>query len=266
MRTSAFLILPLGALGACTSAAPAPTCATPQWYAITHVVVPEHAGDGTRLGFDLDGNGEVDNAYASLAAAVLDDMAGLADPQMTIDARVARQEAPWLVSVAECDDGTARVGFHDARLPHEGADLVVQVHDAGAHTGSGGDLDVPLTVIADPLGTFTPIAWHQARAAAVDLHVDAAELDGRVGWGLPMPDGAIDLAAPYAVYLTMELAAGTSPFAARIDTDHDGVISAEELVTSDFGKTLLYPDVELPDGTQVLSFGLGVHGAPIAAP
>ena len=76
---------------------------------------------------------------------------------------------------------------------------------------------------------------------------------------LLMLDVVYVMVGPFAAYLTGELTAGTSPLAAKIDADHDGVVTADEVMNSDLGKTFLAPD--LPIG---FSGGVKIHATRVA--
>lgn len=232
-------ILSLLAVGACTEAAAPPTvCGDPVYYRVDSVELPERAADVVPLSLDLDGDGSGDNELGSVLEGIHgeDASAHFAAPA---SARLAG-DVSWYVAVRACDDGARRVEIGD----------------------SGGGDAAPVTVLVDPAGTFAPVAWVRVGDLHERLTVTDDRADGVIGFTVPVPGAAHALAAPYAAYLSAELAAGTSDFAAQFDLDHDGVITADEVVASDLGKTFLAPD--LPGGRY--SVGLGVHATRVELP
>jgi hypothetical protein len=246
VTASAFLVLPLLAAGACVDS-PAPTgdateavtCGEPTYFRIDRVTLPERAGDGAVDGLDLDGDGNVDNAVGNVLAGLATANPDIGSFSAKASARVAG-DVTWELALSQCDDGTEHVEL-----------------------GNSGGLDtVPLTIVGDPSGAFGPVAWARAEHLEAHLGVGDGTVDGVIGFGLSMPEAGPALVAPFAAYLTRELAAGTSPIAAELDTDHDGVVSPDELLASDYGTTLLMPDLTI-DGAKYLSVGLRVHGTRV---
>jgi hypothetical protein len=245
--SSAFLVLPLLTAGACMdSSAPstgdattAITCGDPTYFRIDRVTLPEAPGGAEAVGLDLNGDGVVDNAIGNVLGAIVSTNPDIGSISAKASARVAG-DVTWELALSQCDDGTQHVEL-----------------------GNSGGLDtVPLTIVSDPSGTFGPVAW--VRADHLVAHVAMADqtVDGVVGFTLPMPEAGPALVAPFAAYLSRELAAGTSPIAAELDKDHDGTVTPAELLASDLGTTLLMPDMTL-DGTPSLSVGLRVHGTRV---
>jgi hypothetical protein len=232
MRTC-FLLLPILAVAACTDVAPTPGCGDPVWYRIDRVELPVRFGDQTRLGLDLDGDGQIDNVLAALLEAVHTGDPTI-DVQAAANARLAG-ELTWFVGVRACSDG--------ARY---------ELGDSG-----GGDV-APMTAFVDPTGTYAPVAWTRIGDLHTKLTIDGDRLDGVVGFTVP-GTARHTLVEPYAAYLTAELAAGTSPFAAELDADHDGVVTADEIIDSKLGSVLLSADLS---GDR-LSVGMGVHATRV---
>ncbi|HTJ41054.1 MAG TPA: hypothetical protein VL463_03135 [Kofleriaceae bacterium] len=224
--------LALVALGACMhEPRPDTFCGDPTSYRIESVELPVHSGDGVRLGMDLDGDGHVDNAYASAIQALAAANPELGSIDAKANARLAADVA-WYVTTRSCDDGTRRV------------DLI----------STGADDLAPLTVLVDQVGNYTPVTWGRIEIGGDRLVVDGDRIDGVVAFRIPVPESADALCAPIASYLTTELAAGTSPQAAKMDTDHDGVVTVKEVEDSELGRTLLLPDV-----IGAVSAGIAIH-------
>ena len=240
-----FLVLPVLAAGACTDSTPSSTaasphevtCGDPVYYRVDSVLVPEQPGDGGKYGVDLDGDGTVDNAIGTLLGSIVSTNADIGVMSPKIDARLG-SDVTWLVAVASCDDGTQHVSLGD----------------------SGGGDAAPLSILVDPLGDYAPVAWVRADGLVAHVAIADQTIDGVVGFALPMPDAARALAAPTARYLSKELAAGSSPIAAKIDANHDGVVTPEELIASELGKILLVPDLQQG---AALSVGLHVHATRV---
>lgn len=243
---TSFLVLPLLAAAACMDSTPATgasphavSCGAPAYYRIDRVDLPERAGEGAKYGLDLDGDGQYDNAIGNVLGAIVSANPDIAPLGAKVTARVTT-DVTWLVVVTSCDDGQH-----------------VSLGESG-----GGDA-VPVSILVDPLGDYAPVAWARADLVETRLAIADQTADGEVGFALPMPDAARAIAAPFARYLSKELAAGTSPIAASLDTNHDGVISLDELLASDLGQTLLRPDLDT-GGASYLSAGVHVHATRVA--
>ena len=242
----AFLVLPLLAAGACTDSPPATggttdgiTCGDPTYFRIDRVSLPEKPGDGAADGVDLNGDGEPDNAIGNVIGAIVSANPDIGSISDKATARMAA-DVTWELSIATCDDGTQHVEL-----------------------GNSGGLDtVPLSIVADPSGSFGPVAWGKVAHVVADVGMADGTVDGIVGFAIPMPDAGPALVAPFAAYLSRELAAGASPIAAELDADHDGIVTPDELLASDLGTTLLMPDLTI-DGARYLSAGLRIHGTRV---
>ena len=229
--------LALIALGACMhEPRPERACGDPTWYRIDSVELPDRSGESTALGMDLDGDGQVDNALGNALQTL-----AAANPELgSIDGKASARlagDVEWFVTTRTCQDGTRRV------------DLI----------STGGDDVAPATVLVDQVGTYAPVDWVGIEVGGDRLVVDGDRADGVVAFRIAMPGGAHALSEPIARYLTTELAAGTSPEAAKMDTDHDGVVSVQEVEDSELGKLLLAPD--LPNA---LSAGISIHATHVA--
>jgi hypothetical protein len=232
---SAFLALPLLAAVACMDSTPTPSgttsCDPPTYYRIDRVQLPTTFNDP--VGFDLDHDGTIDNALGNLNATLL-----RYDPDFPDMNKVASERligVPWIVSRTACDDGSIHVELGD----------------------SGGGESVPLTVLVDPLAG-AQLAWVRPIDVQNKLTVTGDELDGTIGFALPMPDAQRALLAPIATYLTDELATGSTSLGKTIDTDHDGVVTVDEMLANDLVKTLVFPDLD-----HALSAGMTIHATRV---
>lgn len=300
--TRSFALATVGAaalIGACTTDDPGVrpgssplTCgAAPAHYLVDRVDVPVKSGDANRLGLDLDDDHTRDNALGlaatTLASAHPDDF----DPSTAATAALTTGRVAWILSTTTCG-GEVRVVVERATdVDGDGRyELDTGTEIPAGGTASAGHLvardgrgRAPLATLTDPLGTFVAPGWTDADALGVDLMVTGDQLDGVVGFGLPMPEALPVLAGPLAAYFTAQLAAGTSDWAARIDVDHDGVITPAEFLDGTFSdnnpdslvKLLLSPDLTLYGdagryGTSearppaALSAGVGVHAHVVA--
>jgi hypothetical protein len=278
---SFLIVLPLAGLAACAvdDPPPAAACDAPRYYLIDRVDLPDRPGDGAAVGLDLDGDGRHDNAYAALVDFVSHSNDDLRDLDARVGDRFARHDVLWLIGVRECDGGEREVelrhGVLAGRRDATGASAAIQLvgdampfparrDPAGSVVADGGEGDVPLTALVDPVGTFAPMAWRTAGRAAVRLSIDGDALTGTVAFAVHVPAATHDLVAPFAAYLSGELAVGVSPFAARLDGDHDGVCTADELLASDIGRSLTAPDVSIDRAYDGFSFGIAVHATHVA--
>jgi hypothetical protein len=244
--SSAFLVLPLLAAGACTDSPPATgdasgaiTCGAPTYFRIDRVDLPEHFGDGAQMGVDLDGDGTVDNAVGDVLAGLVAANPEIAPMGAKLSARVTG-DVTWELAVSSCDDGTQHIELGN----------------------SGGEDTVPLSLLGDPSGAYAPVAWGRVAHLVADVGIADGTADGVIGFGIPVPDAGPALVAPFAAYLTRELAAGTSPYAAEVDANHDGVVTADEVLATPLGATLLMPDLTI-DGSGYLSAGIHVHATRV---
>jgi hypothetical protein len=240
---------------------PSPGC-TPTIYRVDRITLPSSYNALPRFGLDVDGDGRPDNAFDQSILNVRFLNPDIGDLGALATARVAGGDPIWRIALDACGDGVSRVQLDETSRPFA-TDVT-----GGVVRGAGGTGAVPISVLADPLGTFAPVAWLPVIGAAVDLHVSGGELDGLVGFAMPMPASVHDLLAPFAAYLTAELAAGTSTLAMECDQDHDGVCTVDELLTTCDGtingqcwnptQHQIEPDVHI-DGVAAQSFVVGVH-------
>lgn len=187
------------------------------------------------MGVDLDGDGTIDDAFGVMMAAVRQNNPDLGDLDAQATARLA--DHTWLVGAASCDDGTTRISLGQ----------------------SGGRDEAPVSLLADPIGTFVPVMWVRADHASGMVAAGPDAIDGAIGFAIPMPDAVDPLLAPYAAYLTAQLQGGTSPFAELVDTDGDGTVTVAELLANQVIAPFVKPDL---DGG--LSVGLVIHGHRVA--
>lgn len=233
-------LLPVLAVSACGAAATTPpdasiACGEPRVYQIDHVHFPTSFAEVAAQGLDLDGDGRADNALGSLTYAVSALNPDVGDLDAKAAARLAG-ETTWRLEVRACDDGQH-----------------LAIGDSG-----GGDA-VPITILVDPVGDFTPVAWVRVGRVAGKLALTDDSADGVIGFAIPVPDAAHAVLAPMAAYLSAELAAGKSPVAASMDVDHDGAVSVGELQASGWATRVANDLARDADGAAGMSAGVQLH-------
>ena len=239
----ALVLTPIALAAACaTQPAATPgtiTCGDPVTYRVDHVDLPESGASPGLFGADLDGDGINDDAYGALLSAIQSGNPDIPPMSALASARLGA-DVTWEVAVSPCDDGTQHV----------------EVGNSG-----GGDA-VPLTILVDPTGAFAPVVWSRVDPLIAKVGRADDVFDAVLGFALPMPEDAAPLVTPYAAYLTDELAAGTSPFAKLLDTNHDGVVTPDEVLAYSLAQLWLEPDITI-DGKSYLSAGLHLHATRV---
>ncbi len=245
MRTqiASFLILPALAAGACTdSTAPgAAACGEPTYYRIDQVHLPTTDAEARTIGFDLDRdrNALIDNALGGLNMTLRAHDPDFPDMNVVASERLAGP-VRWLVARTECADG-----------------VHVEIGD------SGGGNAVPLTALVDPLGA-AQLAWVRPTVVRAETTVTGDALDGTIGFGIPIPGAQRAILAPMATYLTDELAAGTTTLGKIVDTNHDGVVTIDELLANGLVQTLVAGDIDPVNGVPtVMSAGMTIHATRV---
>ncbi|HTJ41055.1 MAG TPA: hypothetical protein VL463_03140 [Kofleriaceae bacterium] len=237
MRT--FFLLPALAASACAAdgtTSSQVTCGEPRYFQIDKVHV---AAD---TGLDLNKDGNPDNALGALIGAVRLANPDIGDLDAKVNARLAT-DTPWFLIVSDCDDGQH-----------------VEIGDAG------GEDTVPLSILVDERGDFAPVAWVRPVRVKSELSFAPDEAGGKLAFILRSADVAHALLAPTAIWFSKELAAGSSPLAATLDLDKDGVVTVDELLQSDWIHTLTRPDLTLDaSGVPIgMSGGVYIHATRVS--
>jgi hypothetical protein len=194
-------------------------------YRIDHVEALADAHAADLAGYDLDGDGRPDNVSGTILAGMLTAYDAHASWQTRIDGRLA-SDVRWSFSVEQCPGAAPKVL----------------------------DDNIPLGALAD-LGGGADAGWQPV----TDLHFDGTRLGGAL-----VPDYRDTLADTFAPYVSARLAAGDTIWGAQADTNHDGVISPDEVLADELFQTVTTPDIDT-DGDGVrdsLSFGFVVHAVP----
>lgn len=240
-------------------------CST-QALRVTAVSLPGSGSEAVALGFDLDGDGVVDNQLGALSAALGAVYAGW-EPERWLGERLAEREVQWLALVDRCE-GERAWQVRLARGADEDRDGRPELVDDGAAAvgqgpvaGDGVGL-LPVGYFADGGGLAAEPAWEDGVALTASARAAAdGQLALTIGVAVALGDAAL---APAAAFLTTELVAG-SRFARGIDLDGDQVVSVAELRASPAVASLLGFDVDT-DGDGVpdrLSLGFAARASAV---
>jgi hypothetical protein len=255
-----FLAFPLILIAASCTTAPsvvAPPCDSPELrsYDLDHVAPPLDANAASQIGFDLDGDGDADDAAGTLLSAMLLAYDDRTTYEANLDARLA-DDVPWTITIARCPSGeqvvtSASPGFAGARST---ANAVRSTIDA-PHEG-----EMPLGALSD-LGGHADAGWQPVDQLQTTFTTDGDALDGRLG-GVLIGDYRSALAASYAPYVTARLAAGQTDWGAVADHDGDGVVTVDEVLADPTFQAVTRPDLDLDgDGVKdAMSFAFAIHG------
>jgi hypothetical protein len=267
-------------------------------FVIDSVTVPATAPLADQLGFDLDGDGTIDNQFGQILAALRS--ASGSDPQPGVDARVDRGEILLLAAVRPCDDGTCLSTYQGAnpvpapctdpevlatcRQHLQGTasfDLDVAaptdtrvdgVLGGGTFTGGPGTLLVPVAVFDE----VVVVEVVRARAALRQV-TGTAFTASKLGGGVPavVIDDAVIPALHRSIVAvvaadctglgeTCGCRSGSTAetMLAIFDDDADCAVSVDEVRDNAVIRTLFRPDLDTDgDGeADALSIGVGVTG------
>jgi hypothetical protein len=202
---------------------PDPGCQEPtRTFRIDGVDSPADA----RVGVDLDGDGAVDDRAGDLIRTLFATYAEhgvVASWREQLAQRLADRTA-WTIDVPGCQ--------------------------AAPTTAA----EVPLGALADLTGAVADDGWHPVAPLALQVSVDGDELTAVIAGGLL--DG---YQAVIATSLLPFLDGIHTAWTATLDTDGDGAIELEELLSNPAFQLFVAPDLE--GGS--LSFGLSVHATAI---
>lgn len=224
-------------------------------YRITGLELPTTASAANAMGLNLDEDqsGRPDNAAGSLYWTLLSNFSTAADQLPASLETALNGPVAWILVVGTCadvDSTYAEVTLARGTPVDGGFAIGPAVPAFGTRAGdvvaaTRGEGIAPASTLADVLGTHDAV-WMSADAFAVDMTLDADGVIGRLGFALS--DGYQHVVAlPLADYFTSRLQAGTSEFAATMDTDGDDVVSEEELLASELMIALLLPDLDLDE-------------------
>ena len=222
-------------------------------FRVDAVDLPEDADEAQESGVDLDGDGTVDNQAGNLFSvllAVYPDLATTLEPQ--IAARLA-DDVEWLIGIEHCD-GEARVSLGNP--DHEGA-RATGSWDLGELSAAQGQGLAPIGALADLGGTGFD-AWHATFPTSIELQIEGDRAAGRLA-GAIRPGYVPVIAEAARPYLQDRLDAGQSEWAGEADTDRDGVLTTDEIMSSFEFSALTRADLE--EGSY--SFGFAVEAVAL---
>ena len=231
---------------------PEVTCALTT-YRIVSADVPLSAVMAATAALDLDADTMKDNAGGGILAAFLQQFESANKLPALVNERLA-SEAPWFIALDQCPDG--RYLFWTLRGEDFNGDGVYELSGReappaqGTLVGSsiqvagGGFGEIPIGIFADPLGEAREI-WSSGAGLAAAFSLEDGVVVGKLGLGLA--DNYFEIIGrPLVAFFTSRLQAGTSKFAADLDTNGDGIVSLAEFEQSSFVQaTLLAPDLDL---------------------
>lgn len=223
-------------------------------YRIVSADVPLNAVMANAAALDLDADALEDNSGGSALAAFLQQFDSADGLPLLVNERLASEEAPWFIALNQCPDG--RYLFWTLRGEDFNGDGVYELSSReappaqGTLVGSsiqvtgGGFGEIPVGIFADPLGEAREI-WSSGAGLAAEFSLEDGDVVGKVGLGLA--DNYFEIIGrPMAAFFTSRLEAGTSDFAAELDTNGDGIVSLAEFeISSIVQATLLNPDLDL---------------------
>lgn len=277
-----------------------PSTGTETGYVVASVTVPTTNNAAMALGFDLDGDGNVDNQFGAILTALASSGGSTSDPQQGIDGAITAGDVIVVASLRE-DSGAACLTTDRGTNPVPAACTDPQVpatcgqHLQGTATitrVSAEDRSIPGALAS---GTFTsgsgqavvPLALGgHGGGVAVEVELARAELTGvtatgftggKLGGAIPelvvqevvIPALHQDVTAQIALDCTgtgtncgcVESSTGQT-LLQLFDADDDCSVTLPELADASLIQTLFAPDVDADgDGTNdALSIGVGITG------
>lgn len=279
------LAAPLAALvpvTACTDAPDEPrppdvTTGTYHTYVQTGWTLPHNATQAQALGMDLDGDGTIDNQVGGVIGALIN--LGLEIDDVTADAFASGElvalhslRADDLVADASVEWRTY-AGVPSITPRFDGTDRFDVQAETGRLTGMirAGHAELPWGATSVALPFFpaqAPMIAPMLDAQLV-LDVDADGCSGRLAGLVSARD--VDqtilpqLAAEVVVHIGRHPDHEFTTLAMQVfDLNHDGVLTAEEVLATPLTKSLFRPDTDTDgDGTSdAMSFGVGFDCVP----
>jgi hypothetical protein len=269
-------------------------------YVIDSMTIPTTSSEATTFGFDLDGDGGIDNKFGSVMASVASTLTD--DLQAPTNDAIARGQILLLAALRTCEDGAVCLSTYNGLNPvpvpctdpqnlttcgrHLRGNGSFDVDDATPTNRIDGALDAdafvggPGTVVV-PFPPMLPLETTAISvslvAAKADLRtVTAAVAAGKLGGGIPT--GVIEtelipeLHRAIATIIAADCDQATCTCAPKsrgrtlldlFDADADCVVTLVEVRDNDFIRSVTAPDLDT-DGDGVLdalSFGVGVSAA-----
>jgi hypothetical protein len=225
---------------ACVAAGPSEET---EVYQIEQIMLPATYVDAERVAFDLDGDGNRDNAGGAALASMFRTIENASELlPIALQSSLDRGQVSWALEV-------------DRDLASGDVLAVRSVDPTGAS-----DL-IPASILSDILGD-SPVTWAEARGFVTEFGVThAGQLSGRLGFALAEEELPV-VVEPLARFFTQKLRAGELLATASMDLNQDGVITAQEFMDSEVVRLLLQPDVNLDDddGADSWSVAFGIKG------
>jgi hypothetical protein len=217
-------------------------CDAPVLYRVNQVQWPANHEQARTIGFDLDGNGVVDNQLGTLAVSLDNyfvepfDLSGSATAQM-VD-RVA-----WDLAVQQCPSDRVLVTINGGEpIAGRSIDGVIDARGAGG--------EVPLAALADPTGSVADPGWRASKASALRLVASGDQLVGDVGMAPAQDDVSSAVVAAMTAFVDGRVEEQPELLEV-LDTNGDGTISYTEISESTLVKSLLAPDLVDLDATSM---------------
>jgi hypothetical protein len=233
-----------------------PFTGTTHRFAIDRIAMPATSDDTTAFGDDLDGDGTADNQLGVIFAAL----------SMTHDATThgADMIGAGVIASTVTIQGDATAGVMYYGTANAAATVMGGTFSAGAfasnrsattHHPGAATIVLPVFADADPLAM--PLADME-----IDLAPDGAGgYDGKVRGGIPLAD-AYTAADAGIAQMMIDNPTAHLVFARVIDTDHDGMVTPDEVGQSSLLAAFLVADLMAP---HLVSVGFAIHLAPCDA-
>lgn len=277
--------------------APATGSGTHYRYILDSLSWPTTNPDAQADGFDLDGNGRIDNQLGSVNAALVSN--GGFDVQTPTDQAIARGDVLMLADLQTTDLTTATgagytmyIGTNPSPAPCNGStdttcrhhldgtgtfDVAAMPRDpqligavaTGTYTGGPGHLSMQLSIAGGAPVTFTLLAAH-----AELTPTSTAITRGKIGGAIAMSDFHDKiypaLQQTFATAVTRDCTMTNNPpqcgcasnsqganLISLYDANHDCAITTPEIENNSLTQALFAPDVTV-EGQQALSAGFAV--------
>jgi hypothetical protein len=278
---------------------PPPCPLASRYYAVDDVGFPRTDDEWSRVGFDLDGDGQDDDQLSRSHWYFSQEIA------IPSAERIRGLVSAWIVEVSECEDGTldhARVALHEGTRVGDQVELpdpmtmpmtmpaavpAVGVRSAGIIFADQGIATAPVPAMFE-LDLLDPSPWLRADGTTFRLEATDAEVTGAIAFGVEAGAARDLLAVRFAQIYSrlLELAPDCTPtsglcsvlgaVALMLDDDGDRIVTPEELMRdfpNRFGQQILEADADLltdgeywpgHDGTiDSFSIAFTLHAAPV---